>query len=57
MKKLLIQLTAAAMVLRFAQVAAGQGDLYVFTSIPGLPGDFGWSVSGAGDVDADGDPE
>ncbi len=40
-----------------AGLALAQGDLHVLKPTPGLEAGFGWSVSGAGDVDGDGHPD
>ncbi|MBI4878173.1 MAG: FG-GAP repeat protein [Planctomycetes bacterium] len=57
MKRLPIRIAGAAIASCWAQLAAAQGDLHVLYPAPGLEKGFGWSVSGAGDVDGDGFPD
>ncbi|MBI4880524.1 MAG: VCBS repeat-containing protein [Planctomycetes bacterium] len=57
MNRVLFQVLGVATALGFPDLAQGQGELHVLTSVPGLEGALGWSVSGAGDVDADGYPD
>ncbi|MBI4878172.1 MAG: FG-GAP repeat protein [Planctomycetes bacterium] len=56
MKKVAVGI-AGAIALCWAGVAPAQGDLHVLYPAPGLEQGFGWSVSGAGDVDGDGFPD
>ncbi|MBI4878413.1 MAG: FG-GAP repeat protein [Planctomycetes bacterium] len=57
MKNVMIYLSGAAMALGLAPFAPAQGDLYRLTPPPVLEGLFGHSVSGAGDIHADGCPD